>query len=72
MVDSNDRDRISDAARELGRLLSDDSMIPAGCPLLVIANKQGPHPLISIFQGAYSGLGMIRTTAQFYFFYRSP
>lgn len=38
MVDSNDRERISEAQEELTRLLMDDELIDA--VLLVFANKQ--------------------------------
>ena len=38
MVDSNDQERISDAADELQRFLSEDEL--KDCILLVLANKQ--------------------------------
>lgn len=38
VVDSNDRDRIDEAAKELKKLLAEEDL--KGCPVLVLANKQ--------------------------------
>eukprot|EP00041_Stephanoeca_diplocostata_P037435 m.1417559 g.1417559 ORF g.1417559 m.1417559 type:complete len:188 (+) comp25034_c0_seq21:78-641(+) len=38
VIDSNDRDRIEEAAEELQRFLQEDEL--KGCPLLIFANKQ--------------------------------
>lgn len=38
VVDSNDRDRIEEAAKELKNLLAEEDL--KGCPVLVLANKQ--------------------------------
>jgi ADP-ribosylation factor protein 1 len=44
VVDSSDRDRISEAAEELHGILKEDCM--AGVPVVIIANKQDlPNPL---------------------------
>ncbi len=40
VVDSNDRDRMSEASRALAGFLRDCGEVLRGCPLLVLANKQ--------------------------------
>jgi small GTP-binding protein len=46
VVDSNDRERLEEAADELWRILNDDEMI--GKPVLVLANKQDLLHSISV------------------------
>jgi len=48
VVDTNDRERMHEAARELERVCNDPSMLPAGAPVLVIANKQDLPSAMSV------------------------